>query len=177
MNVKNLLGHYKTVSTHRRIVRKLCFKMGLYKQGLTHDLSKFSFTEFIPSVKYYQGTRSPIDAERKDLGYSMCWQHHKGHNPHHWQYWIQFEKGEMMVIKMPLKYVKEMVADRVAACMVYQKEKYHPSSALEFLEHSRETHLMNPQTKELLKRYLTIVAENDLDTALDIIKKDEGVDY
>lgn len=45
-------NHFKTVYTHRKYVRKLCFKCGLYKQGLLHDLSKYSLTEFIPSAKY-----------------------------------------------------------------------------------------------------------------------------
>ena len=33
------LSHLLTVNEHRRQVRRLCFKAGLYWQGLTHDLS------------------------------------------------------------------------------------------------------------------------------------------
>ena len=65
-----------------------------------------------------------------------------------------------------------MVADRIAACMVYQKDKYHNSSALEFLENSIEKRFIPEKTYLLLKKYLQIVAENDLKTALKIIKND-----
>ena len=49
---KRLIGHLKTVFRHKKEVAKICFKFGLYWQGIIHDLSKFSPTEFIPSVKY-----------------------------------------------------------------------------------------------------------------------------
>jgi len=171
--IKNFFGHLHTINKHRFLVCKFCFKMGLYKQGLLHDLSKYSFVEFFAGVKYFQGNRSPIDAEKKDKGYSAGWLHHKGHNKHHWQYWIELgPNGTYIVIDPPKNVVKEMIADRIAACIVYQKEKYHPSSALEFFEQSKEIVYMPTQTKELTRKYLTIVAENDLNTALKMIKKD-----
>ena len=71
---------------------------------------------------------------------------------------------------MPVRYIKEMACDRIAACMVYEKEKYHSSSAIEFLEKSREKELMPVQTLNILKEMLTIVAENSLEEALTIIK-------
>ena len=169
--VKAFFQHLHTVNQHRFLVCKLCFKMGLYRQGLTHDLSKYSPSEFWLGVKYYQGDRSPIDAERKDRGYSTAWLHHKGRNRHHWQYWTDFQKGQIVQLEMPIEYIKEMICDRIAACMVYQKEKYHPSSALEFLNKSREQHLMPQKTVAIVREMLTIVAENDLDTAMEIIRK------
>ncbi len=172
MLIKNFFLHLHTVNKHRFFVRKYCFRLGLYWQGLTHDLSKYSFAEFWPSVKYFSGKHSPIEEERIDKGYSSCWLHHKGHNKHHWQYWVDFEGGEIEFIDPPKKYVKEMVADRIAACKVYQKDKYHPSSALEFLQYSIERKFIPQKTYELLERYLKIVADNDLYTALEIIKKD-----
>ena len=67
-----------------------CFKCGLYWQGLVHDLSKYSWTEFSVGAKYYQGTRSPNDAERESKGYSSAWLHHKGRNKHHLEYWVDY---------------------------------------------------------------------------------------
>ena len=43
---------------------KGCFQVGLIRQGLLHDLSKYSPTEFVVGCKYYQGTMSPNNAER-----------------------------------------------------------------------------------------------------------------
>lgn len=46
--------HFKTITTHKMWVMRYCFKIGLYWQGLTHDLSKYSPTEFLVGMKYYQ---------------------------------------------------------------------------------------------------------------------------
>ncbi len=52
-----------------------CFRAGIPLQGLKHDLSKYTPTEFIPGAKYYQGNRSPNEAEREEYGYSLAWLH------------------------------------------------------------------------------------------------------
>ena len=64
--------HFKTITHHRFLVMEGCFKVGLYKQGLLHDLSKYSPSEFLAGVKYYQGNRSPNNAQREDIGYSSA---------------------------------------------------------------------------------------------------------
>ena len=50
------------------MVLRYCFKCGLYKQGLLHDLSKYGITEFFNGVKYYAGIYSPHHNERKNKG-------------------------------------------------------------------------------------------------------------
>ena len=60
--------HFKTITHHKWLVLQGCFRVGLYWQGLTHDLSKYSPTEFLVGAKYYQGTRSPNAAEREIKG-------------------------------------------------------------------------------------------------------------
>ena len=110
--------HLKTIGEHRRLVRKFCFKCGLYKQGLTHDLSKYSFSELIPSIRYYQGYRSPYTREKELNGYSLGWLHHKGRNKHHWEYWWDKIDGKWQPIKIPQNYVVESICDRIAACKV-----------------------------------------------------------
>ena len=102
--------HFKTVLEHKKLVMKGCFAVGLYFQGIVHDLSKFSPDEFIVGAKYYQGNRSPNNAEREERGYSSAWLHHKGRNKHHYEYWIDYSsqmKGGKVTkpVKMPLKYV------------------------------------------------------------------------
>ena len=110
---------------------KGCFRVGLYRQGILHDLSKYGFTEFRVGAKYYQGTRSPNNAEREAIGYSSAWLHHKGRNKHHYEYWIDYgtggEKG-MVGMKMPVKYVVEMFMDRIAASKIYMKEAYEDAA-------------------------------------------------
>jgi hypothetical protein len=88
--IKNLKGHIRTINRHRLEVMKNCFKSGIFWQGLTHDLSKFSPEEFFVGVSHYQGTRSPNEGEREDYGYSKAWMHHKGRNKHHFEYWTDY---------------------------------------------------------------------------------------
>ena len=72
--------HFKTITKHKLMVMGYCFRIGLYKQGLLHDLSKYSPAEFLVGCRYYQGDRSPNNAEREATGVSTAWLHHKGRN-------------------------------------------------------------------------------------------------
>ena len=153
--------HFKTITTHKLIVMDGCFKVGLYKQGLLHDLSKYSPAEFLVGARYYQGDKSPNAAERAEKGYSEAWMHHKGRNRHHYEYWtdMSMETGRYESIPMPRKYLVEMVMDRRAACMVYQGKNYSPASALIYLERSREKKLLHPQTLQELTYILTMLRD------------------
>ncbi len=151
--------HLATVRRHRRAVRKLCFKAGLIRQGLTHDLSKYSRQEFWAGVKYYQGYRSPQAREREVLGYSAAWLHHKGRNKHHFEYWTDFADGKRVYVDMPPRYFAEMVCDRVAASKIYLKEKYTDAAPLEYFESRTDIDGMNPKTAERLKYYLTMLRD------------------
>ena len=138
-----------------------CFRVGLYWQGLTHDLSKYSPTEFRSGVKYYQGTRSPNTAEREDKGYSEAWMHHKGRNRHHYEYWtdLSLETKKYESLPMPRKYLAEMVMDRRAACITYQGKNYTPLAALQYLRNSIEKNRMHEQTRQELDYLLEMLAE------------------
>lgn len=167
------IGHFATITKHKMLVMKYCFRIGLYKQGLLHDLSKYSFTEFKVGVKYYQGTQSPNNAERMELGYSSAWLHHKGRNKHHFEYWIDYSTvyGEGLVgMKMPAKYVAEMFIDRMCASKNYNKEKYTNSSPLEYYNHGKCAHLMHKDTSALLEKLLHMLAEEGEEKTLGYIK-------
>ena len=116
---KRLIGHLKTVFRHKKEVAKICFKFGLYWQGIIHDFSKFSPTEFIPSVKYYQGNRSPIEAEKEEKGYSMAWAHHHNKNPHHWMYWLDYDKvNEPTPMRIPYNFKSTNIVSH--NCLVWK---------------------------------------------------------
>ena len=108
--------HFCTITHHRWKVRSHCFRVGLYWRGLTHDLSKYSPTEFWTGAKYYQGTRSPNSYERELYGYSAAWMHHKGRNRHHYEYWTDIDPKTKVyrAVPMPRKFFVEMVMDRIA---------------------------------------------------------------
>ena len=138
---------------------KYCFKAGLIKRGLLHDLSKYSPSEFWAGAKYYQGNRSPQAREREVLGYSAAWLHHKGRNKHHFEYWTDFADGRRVYVKMPAQYFAEMVCDRVAACKIYLKDKYTDASALEYFENKTDKEGMHPETCEDLRYFFTVLKE------------------
>ena len=153
--------HLKTINHHRWLVLCGCFRVGLYWQGLTHDLSKYSPTEFWVGAKYFQGNRSPNAAEREDKGYSEAWMHHKGRNRHHHEYWtdISLDTRHYEALPMPRKYLVEMVMDRRAACMTYQGKAYMDDSALRYFERGREKNEMHPETSRQLRHILEMLAQ------------------
>ncbi len=159
--------HFKTISEHRKVVRKGCFRVGLYFQGLTHDLSKYSPSEFFVGAKYYQGYRSPNNAEREKKGYSEAWMHHKGRNKHHYEYWTDYRpgsrEGEEHVIvptRMPKRYLVEMYVDRVSASMIYNKGHYTNDMPLQYFERGDYTKLMEEHTRKELESLLKMLASN-----------------
>ena len=167
--------HFKTINHHKMLVMKGCFKIGLYRQGLLHDLSKYTPTEFLVGCKYFQGNLSPNNMERKERGYSSAWLHHKGRNKHHMEYWIDYGVGEkkgMTGMKMPIRYVVEMFIDRISASKNYQKENYTDESPLQYYLHGREHYMLHENTKELLERLLTMLAEEGEDAVFSYIRSD-----
>lgn len=122
---KKLLKHLKLVISHKHYVFLASIECGIPLQGLFHDLSKFSFIELFNSAKYYTGNRSPIDNEKDEKGYSYAWLHHRGRNPHHWEYWIDNLSSGGVALKMPLKYVKEMICDWIGAGKAYDFENWN----------------------------------------------------
>ena len=163
----NAWKHFCTITHHKNLVMAGCFKIGLYKQGLLHDLSKYSPTEFLVGCKYYQGNMSPNNAERKDKGYSLAWLHHKGRNKHHLEYWIDYgvsnengkEHSGMVGMKMPVRYVCEMFIDRISASKNYQKEQYTDHSALDYFLKGKDHYLIHPDTEALLWYLLLMLAK------------------
>ena len=157
----HIWGHLKTISHHRWLVMCGCFRVGLYRQGLTHDLSKFSPVEFWNGARYYQGTRSPNTAEREDKGYSLAWMHHKGRNKHHYEYWtdLSLETRRYESVEMPRRYLVEMVMDRRAACMTYQGKNYTDASPYIYFARSRERLMMHPETERQLAYLLEMLRD------------------
>ena len=172
----DILGHLHTINHHKALVMKSCFKVGLYKQGLLHDMSKYSPTEFIRGCRYYKGTRSPNNAEREDTGYSIAWLHHKGRNRHHYEYWIDYSadpKDGIVGQKMPVKYVVEMFMDRVAASKTYQGDNYVNTHPLEYYERgaAKLGKMIHPETAALLHHLLKMLAEKGEEETYRYIRK------
>ena len=158
--MKNLINHLKTVHKHRKYVRKACFKMGLVRQGLTHDLSKYSITE-LSMCKYYTGKGSPHQVAREKLGYSPSWIHHYHMNKHHFQFWWdEDEDGKIIPMKMPYKYLIESFCDMLGASKAYNPDNWKPQMLLDYWEqrcigkrimHEASVRFLDAQIKNLVE--------------------------
>lgn len=169
----NSIKHFNTITAHKLMVMKLCFKVGLYKQGLLHDLSKYKWVEFSAGAKYYKGDQSPNGIQKQKEGYSAAWLHHKGRNKHHTEYWIDYgdkiEEG-MVGMKIPTKYVVETFIDRIAASRNYQKENYRDDSPLKYYNYGKNYSIMHPESRALLEELLQKLADEGEEATLKYIR-------
>lgn len=171
----NFINHFKTITNHKILVMRYCFKVGLYKQGLLHDLSKYSLVEFLSGAKYYQGYRSPNFVQKQKEGYSSAWLHHKGRNKHHFEYWIDYTMDPnegLKGMRMPVNYVVEMFIDRMCASKNYQKEKYTDRSALEYYNHGKNYYVLHDETRKELEFLLNMLAESGEEKTISYIKNE-----
>ncbi len=170
---KNFRGHLRTVNQHRKMVLKHCIKAGIPIRGLLHDLSKYSPTEFIPGVLYFQGNRSPNEKEREISGYSKAWMHHKGRNRHHFEYWTDYSTvtKKMEAVPMPDIFIFEMFCDRVAASKIYNKEKYTNDMPLDYFLRSRPKRLIADDTARKLEFLLTMLRDRGEDYTFRYIRR------
>ncbi len=168
--------HFETITKHRHLVMRYCFRCGLYLQGLLHDLSKYAPAEFLKGARYYQGTQSPNNAERDDTGISLAWLHHKGRNKHHYEYWMDyyFPEGQARPdfgpVKMPNRYILEMFCDRVAACRVYHPDDFTNDLPLLYLTSHQTMRLMHLETARKLTMLLEMYRDRG-DEAFDEVRK------
>lgn len=162
MKFSNVVNHFKTITTHKYWVMVYCFKFGLYWQGITHDLSKYSFTEFFDNIKYYEPGVSPIIVSKRIRGYSNAWMHHKGINKHHYEYWQDnFDEGGETLI-MPYKYSLEMLCDFLAAGKTYMGKDFSYSAEYKWwLNRLKRPIAMHPVNKEFITEALFYINTKD----------------
>ncbi|MBT2679388.1 hypothetical protein J7E38_10275 [Bacillus sp. ISL-35] len=93
---------------HKINVLVECWMEGLFIQGITHDLSKFSPKEFFPYArKVYSGKRL---SEEEEIRWRYAWLNHQHKNKHHWEYWV-VDPNKKLALPMPRKHLLEMVCD------------------------------------------------------------------
>ena len=155
------IKHFVTITRHRNKVMLHCFKAGIPIKGMLHDLSKYSPSEFLAGVKYFQGNRSPNEMERELFGYSSAWLHHKGRNRHHFEYWndVSPVTKRYEPVKMPIKFFKEMFCDRVAASKIYQGKNYTDAHPFNYFDRGNARLYLHPETAALLEKCLIMLRD------------------
>lgn len=168
------LKHLRTVLIHKYWVGKYCFNAGLYWRGLTHDLSKFSPTEFWESIKFYTGTKSPIDTAKSIQGYSLAWLHHRGRNDHHHVYWTDNYDEGIIAHKMPFECAIEMICDYLGAARAYLGDEFSYDKEYSWWRSKRDGMKMHDRTKSLVSIALQCMAETGTDSFLTDVIDDEA---
>lgn len=166
--VKKVVKHTILVTVHRWYVLKLSVKAGNPFRGLLHDISKFSPTEFFESVRYYNGKRSPINACVEDKGYSLAWLHHKGRNKHHLEYWESCVNGTRESAFLPYKYMAEMICDKIAAGMTYNKNNWTTNQPLDYwinIEKKKPT-VVHPATNMFIETVFQNLAKFGIESTI-----------
>ena len=128
-----------------------------------HDWSKFSPTEFVESVKYYNGKISPIKiCKKKNNGLSMAWIHHHGRNLHHYEaWWDNFDHGAYPQ-DMPYKYAVELICDCLGAAKAYGRDKFTFRAEYEWWQRKRATGIgMSPNMQVFVETILSRLAETE----------------
>lgn len=152
LTIRKIFGHWHTIRTHRKWVRKYCALAGIRRRGWKHDLSKYSPKEFWESARFWTGEESPVNAAKRFYGYSNAWLHHKGRNSHHWAYWTDNFSEGTTVLPMPRDDFVEMVCDFLAAGRAYMNDNFSYSREHKWWLDDREkgNKAMNHQNKVML---------------------------
>ena len=170
--------YFKKIVKHKYYVGRECAKCGLFWQGLIHDNSKFSLAEFVPSALYWEQSnedRDPIKTAEIKYRYSLAWQHHKGHNPHHWEYWMDYgKKGRGTAMKIPYNYAIEMICDWVGASIAYGDGEWSSERFYHYYLKNQENRRFHKDTAILIERLVTDICNYGLDDFHGAVK-DKGV--
>lgn len=121
--------------------------------ALVHDISKFLPSEwFAYAYTFYDddGKSRYIENDR----FNEAWNHHQKRNKHHWQYWLlKMDRGDVIALEMPDKYIKEMVADWMGAGRAitgkWEVEQWY--------EKNKDNIILHPSTRVKVKYYLNRV--------------------
>lgn len=154
--IKEYILHTKTILTHKKEVFKLSLIAGIPFQGIVHDFSKFSPTEFLESIKYFTGDRSPImNCKDVNNGVSMAWLHHKGRNKHHSEYWVDKLYSGGVPLQMEYKYIVEMCCDIIAASKTYNGVNYTKNMPYDYwINKLKDTTLLHTKSRIFVAKIL-----------------------
>jgi hypothetical protein len=147
----------KTVLKHKWFVLVECFKEGLYWQGIIHDWSKFIPWVWIAYANVFgvkgkspRDKTGAYDPAKVSAEFDKAWCIHQKEK-HHWQSWILLgDNGSVKVLRMPRKYVIEMICDWRGAGRAYSGE----SNPLKWYQTNRSKMNLHPDTMNFVDTYL-----------------------
>lgn len=171
---QKLTGYLNITLTHKRAVFKACKKAGQPWRGFWHDTSKLLPAEFFQSVKYYEVGKSPHVVAINQGHEFPAWQHHVGHNPHHWEYWVDRRGLDGDVpLKMPYSYFVEMVCDWIGASKTYSTfhgKEWSMDELHSWYERTKQYQIFHPYTKAMVVVIMNLKTEEEIYEFLRFLK-------
>lgn len=120
--------------------------MGITWRGIVHDMSKFLPCEWFPYVEHFYGSG------KNDEEFDAAWLHHQKFNKHHWQYWLlQKDSGECVPMKMPIEYVKELLADWRGVTRAFGKPV---EDTTKWYIDNKDKMILHPETRRFIESSL-----------------------
>jgi len=145
-------SYFKYIVQHKLNVGIECFKDGLYIHAITHDISKFYPSEFIPYAKFFYSKNRAKEyniSDESDLNFQTGWFIHQKRNKHHWNYWVSVtRKDEIIPLPMPEKYVKQMICDWKGMSRKFG------GSALEYFKLNQQKMILHNETTKIINIHL-----------------------
>jgi hypothetical protein len=151
MRISKYLRNLWYIIQHKWFVLLVCWRNGLYWQGIVHDLSKFSPIEFYA----YSWNFFAIPLEVAGSGdkyknlFQYAWLHHQHHNKHHWNYWV-VDQDKKEALPIPDKYLREMLCDWAAMSRKFG------DTPQEFFNKNRYKMVLHPETVAIIERKLSV---------------------
>lgn len=145
--------YFLQVLKHKSEIFKQCLRDGMFIHGFTHDLSKFTLSEFIPSARWYYG----------EYGYKMHNENEKIVDIRHLKIKKQFEKANLLHNRRNKHHIKHWEGKKIPksylyeiACEIKVTARLLKITTEEYFHSSNEIQKLSTESKNLLKIYLGI---------------------
>lgn len=182
------LAYLRYVCRHKFFVFLYCCTLGIPWRGLTHDLSKFTPSEFGPYARFFFGPPTPHGDARR-AAFMHAWHFHYARNPHHWEHWVQPREGRSGVVAKMLRTYAisgtpigveqaddastlEMIADWLAMAPTRRQTVDPFEDARQFYMAHRDEIILSPRARMLVEHHLAIpqVRETGWRDPLDVLR-------
>lgn len=155
MNVRRHLAYGRYVLRHKWFVLRACWMVGAsLRLGLLHDLSKLLPSEWMPYAECFykaDGSKQHVESE----AFTRAWCRHQKRNLHHWQAWlVTMDNGTTIALRMPHKYMLEMVADWIGAGLAIAGTM----EVRQWYARNRDKMLLHPETRKEVEAVLRTLA-------------------
>lgn len=151
MKISKYYKYLRYILEHKWFVLIECWKEGLYWQGITHDLSKFSPLEFYAYSWHFYAAEQELagSGNKYKKKFSYAWLHHLHRNKHHWNYWV-VDSVKKEALPMPEKYILEMICDWRAMSRKFGNDPR------EYIEKHWEQMILHPETAKIVAQKMEL---------------------